>query len=65
MRLEQLPTPGIVPNGQKLRVEVLKTINFITLVSSATGSTSHAQTVSDFLAAAKTEVDKFIVPVAP
>lgn len=60
MRLEQLATPGIIPNGQKLRVEVLKAINFIALVSRTTGSTSHSGQLSTFLAAAKTEIDKFI-----
>lgn len=60
MRLEQLTTPGIIPNGQKLRVEVLKAINFIALVSRITGSTSHSAQLSQFLADAKTEIDKFI-----
>lgn len=60
MRLEQLTTPGIIPNGQKLRVEILKAINFIALVSRTTGSTSHSTQLSTFLADAKTEIDKFI-----
>lgn len=67
MKLEALASPGIIPNSQKLRLELVKAINFITVVSGVEGgpgSTSHASTLSAALAAAKTEVDKFIrVPV--
>lgn len=67
MKLEALASPGTIPNSQKLRLELVKAINFVTVVSSVEGgpgSTSHAATLSAALAAAKTEVDKFIrVPV--
>lgn len=67
MRLDQLTSPGTIPNSQKLRLEMLKSINFVQVVSSITGgpgSTSHAAQLSAALAAAKTEVDKYIrVPV--
>ena len=64
MRLEQLTTPGTIPSGQALRTELLKAINFITLVSRFTGSTSHANQLSQCLADAKAAVDPFIrVPV--
>lgn len=67
MKLADLTSPGTIPNSQKLRVEMLKAINYVTIVSGVTGgpgSTSHAVALSASLAAAKTEVDKFIrVPV--
>ena len=31
MRLEQLTSPGTIPNSQKLRVELLKAINYVQL----------------------------------
>ena len=67
MKLEALVSPGTIPNSQKLRLELVKAINFVTIVSGVDGgpgSTSHASTLSASLAAAKAEVDKFIrVPV--
>lgn len=67
MKLADLTSPGTIPNSQKLRVELLKAINYVTIVSGVAGgpgSTSHASALSASLAAAKTEVDKFIrVPV--
>lgn len=71
MRLENLASPGIIPNSQKLRMEALKSLNFLAVVSTSTGSTSHAAALSAFFTACKAESDKFIrvavtgVTVAP
>ena len=65
MRLEQLPTPGIIPTSQSLRTHALKAINFVQVVSMVPGWTSHADQLSAFFAACKAEADKLIrVPVS-
>ena len=65
MRLEQLPSPGTIPNSQKLRVELLKAINYVQLEGMKRGhGSTHVATLSASLAAAKAAVDALAyVPV--
>ena len=65
MRLEQLTSPGTIPNGQKLRVEMLKAINYVQLEGMKRGhGSTHVATLSASLAAAKAAVDALAyVPV--
>ena len=58
MRLEQLTSPGTIPNGQKLRVELLKAINYVQLEGMKRGhGSTHVAALSASLAAAKAAVD--------
>lgn len=56
MKVTDLPTPGIVPNGQKLLIELTKTINFLQSVAARStapaGKTAHADKVVATLTAA-------------
>ena len=65
MRLEQLTSPGSIPNSQKLRVELLKAINYVQLEGMKRGhGSTHVATLSASLAAAKAAVDALVyVPV--
>ena len=65
MRLEQLTSPGTIPNSQKLRVELLKAINYVQLEGMKRGhGSTHATLLSAALASAKTAVDAMVyVPV--
>ena len=65
MRLEQLTSPGSIPNSQKLRVELLKAINYVQLEGMKRGhGSTHITTLSASLAAAKAAVDALAyVPV--
>ena len=65
MRLEQLTSPGSIPNSQKLRVELLKAINYVQLEGMKRGhGSTHVATLSASLAAAKAAVDALAyVPV--
>ena len=65
MKLENLTSPGTVPNSQKLRVEMLKAINYVQVEGMKRGHDStHAALLSASLAAAKAAVDAMVyVPV--
>ena len=65
MRLDQLTSPGTIPNSQKLRVELLKAINYVQLEGMKRGhGSTHVATLSASLAAAKAAVDALVyVPV--
>lgn len=65
MRLEQLTSPGTIPNSQKLRVEMLKAINYVQLEGMKRGhGSTHVAALSASLAAAKAAVDALAyVPV--
>ena len=65
MRLEQLTSPGTIPNSQKLHVELLKAINYVQLEGMKRGhGSTHATLLSAALASAKTAVDAMVyVPV--
>ena len=65
MRLEQLTSPGTIPNSQKLRVELLKAINYVQVEGMKRGhGSTHATLLSAALASAKTAVDAMVyVPV--
>ena len=65
MRLENLTSPGSIPNSQKLRVELLKAINYVQLEGMKRGhGSTHVATLSASLAAAKAAVDALAyVPV--
>ena len=65
MKLADLTSPGTIPNSQKLRVEMLKAINYVQVegMNHGHGST-HAALLSASLAAAKAAVDAMVyVPV--
>ena len=58
MKLENLVSPGTIPNSQKLRVELLKAINYVQLEGMKRGhGSTHVATLSASLAAAKAAVD--------
>ena len=65
MKLADLTSPGTIPNSQKLRVEMLKAINYVQLEGMKRGhGSSHVATLSASLAAAKAAVDALAyVPV--
>lgn len=65
MKLADLTSPGTIPNGQKLRVEMLKAINYVQLEGMKRGhGSTHVATLSASLAAAKAAVDALAyVPV--
>lgn len=65
MKLENLASPGIIPNSQKLRVEMLKAINYVQVEGMKRGhGSTHATLLSASLAAAKAAVDAMVyVPV--
>lgn len=65
MKLENLTSPGTVPNSQKLRVEMLKAINYVQVEGMKRGhGSTHAALLSASLAAAKAAVDAMVyVPV--
>ena len=58
MKLTDLASPGSIPNSQKLRVELLKAINYVQLEGMKRGHGSpHIAPLSASLAAAKAAVD--------
>ena len=65
MKLADLTSPGTIPNSQKLRVELLKAINYIQLEGMKRGhGSTHVAALSASLAAAKAAVDALAyVPV--
>ena len=65
MKLADLTSPGTIPNSQKLRVELLKAINYVQLEGMKRGhGSTHVTTLSASLAAAKAAVDALAyVPV--
>ena len=65
MKLADLTSPGSIPNSQKLRVELLKAINYVQVEGMKRGhGSTHATLLSASLAAAKAAVDAMIyVPV--
>lgn len=65
MKLADLTSPGTIPNSQKLRVEMLKAINYVQIEGMKRGhGSTHATLLSASLAAAKAAVDAMVyVPV--
>ena len=65
MKLADLTSPGSIPNSQKLRVELLKAINYVQIEGMKRGhGSTHVATLSASLAAAKAAVDALAyVPV--
>ena len=65
MKLADLTSPGTIPNSQKLRVELLKAINYVQLEGMKRGhGSTHVTALSASLAAAKAAVDAMAyVPV--
>ena len=65
MKLADLTSPGTIPNSQKLRVELLKSINYVQLEGMKRGhGSTHVAALSASLAAAKAAVDALAyVPV--
>ena len=65
MKLAALPSPGTIPNSQKLRVELLKAINYVQVEGMKRGhGSTHISALSASLAAAKAAVDALAyVPV--
>ena len=58
MRLEQLASPGIIPNSQQLRTEALKAINYIHVVATnyPSGKVDHATQLAAFFDACKAAI---------
>ena len=65
MKLADLTSPGTIPNSQKLRVELLKAINYVQVEGMKRGhGSTHATLLSAALASAKAAVDALAyVPV--
>ena len=65
MKLADLTSPGTIPNSQKLRVELLKAINYVQVEGMKRGhGGTHVSALSASLAAAKAAVDALTyVPV--
>lgn len=65
MKLADLTSPGSIPNSQKLRVELLKAINYVQIEGMKRGhGSTHVTTLSASIAAAKAAVDALAyVPV--
>ena len=65
MKLENLASPGTIPNSQKLRTEALKAINYIQVEGMKRGhGSTHATSLSAFAAALKAAADALVyVPV--
>ena len=65
MKLEDLPSPGIIPNSQKLRVELLKAINYVYLEGMKRGhGGTHVATLATALGVARAAVTSMAyVPV--
>ena len=65
MKLENLASPGVIPNSQKLRTEALKAINYIQVEGMKRGhGSTHAASLSAFAAAVKAAADALVyVPV--
>lgn len=65
MKLADLTSPGTIPNSQKLRVEMLKAINYVQVEGMKRGhGSTHAALLSASLASAKAAVDAMVyVPV--
>ena len=65
MKLADLTSPGTIPNSQKLRVELLKAINYVQVEGMKRGhGSTNATLLSAALASAKTAVDAMVyVPV--
>ena len=65
MKLADLTSPGTIPNSQKLRVELLKAINYVQVEGMKRGhGSTHATRLSASLASAKAAVDAMVyVPV--
>lgn len=65
MKLENLASPGIIPNSQKLRLEALKAINYVQVEGMKRGhGSTHAASLSAFAAAVKAAADALAyVPV--
>lgn len=60
MRVEDIVSPGPIPSGQALRQEVVKALNYLTVVSDQTGSSIHAAGLADFLTAAAARATAFV-----
>lgn len=67
MRIETLPSPGLLANGIKLRVESAKAISAIqtSLRNVVGGKGSNAKTLSDFFAACVTELSSLHEQAVP
>lgn len=68
MRVETLPSPGLLSNGIRLRIEMAKAISAVEIVGGIPangGKTSTAKTMDDFLVAARAAIAGFIEAVAP
>lgn len=59
MREDQLPSPGIINGGARLRREVANAISYIQVNARADGLHSEAHKLQAFLAAASTELDDY------
>lgn len=64
MRIEEISSPGIIPSGQSLRQAVVKSINYLTVVSTNTGSSPHAEQLEAFFVEAAALAAAF-KPAAP
>lgn len=68
MRVDTLPSPGLLSNGIRLRIEAAKAISAVEIVAAnpgAGGRTSTAKTLDDFLVACRAAIAGFIETVAP
>lgn len=65
MREDELPSPGLINGGARLRREVANAISYIQVNARVDGLHSEAHRLKEFLAAASTELDDYaeLLPV--
>lgn len=66
MKLEAMLSPGMVPNGQQLRTQAMKAINFVEVVALQypDGEVDHAKDLQDFFLFCASAVAAY-VPTGP
>lgn len=62
----QLPSPGLIPNGPKVRTELARAISYVEVVGGMQGGKlAQAKTLDTFLVAARAAIASFIDTVVP
>lgn len=65
MRQEQLPSPGIHRNGQRLRVEAAKAISLVEILVTRTSSTDAQSDLQAFFQACVEAIPGYTAPTCP
>lgn len=67
MKNDALPSPGFIPNGHRLRQELVKSISYVEVMADlrAPAKPEQAKSLDTFLSACKTAIASFIDTTAP